>query len=501
MPEHYLLALDQGTSSSRAILYDQKGVVLGSAQKPINMKHPQDGWVEQDPEEIWASILDVGRRAIATNEIDPTAIRAIGITNQRETTLVWNKLTGECVYNAIVWQDRRTVTICDRMQSETWQGMPLVDYISEKTGLLVDPYFSSTKLAWILSEIVDKNESIAAKDLLFGTVDSYLIWKLTAGRSHVTDVTNASRTQLLNIEQGRWDESLLEYFNISAHLLPIVKNSADDFGSTEASCFGAEIPITGVAGDQQAALIGQCCFDEGMSKVTLGTGCFIMTNTGNKRISPSNGLLTTIAYSLDGEITYASEGSIFVAGQAVKWLRDQLGIIKTAKETEEAFVNTKGDSGGVSVVPAFTGLGAPHWDPEARGLISGLTLDSTADQIVVATIQSIAFQIAELVDIMAKNGAVAGKLRVDGGMSVNRFFCQFMSDILDLVIEKPIDVETTARGAALLAGLGADIWVDFNETKKLWVLDEKFLPNMESEIRQRLRGQFARSIQRARLRH
>lgn len=500
MQENYLLALDQGTSSSRAILYDQKGKVLSSAQKPIDMMHPRDGWVEQNPNEIWTSILDAGRSAIKASGIEPTSIQAVGITNQRETTLVWNKLTGECVYSAIVWQDRRTASICDGMQSEIWQDKPLEDHIREKTGLLIDPYFSSTKLAWILSEVVDKNESMEVEDLLFGTVDSYLIWKLTAGRSHVTDITNASRTQLLDIEQGCWDESLLKYFKIPIGLLPMVKNSADEFGTTDPSCFGAPIPITGVAGDQQAALIGQCCFDQGMSKVTVGTGCFIMTNTGTKRVSPASGLLTTIAYSLDGQITYASEGSIFVAGQAVKWLRDRLGIIKTAEDTEEAFARTQGDSGGVSVVPAFTGLGAPHWDAEARGLISGLTLDSTADQIVVATIQSIAFQIADLVDIMAENGAVAGQLRVDGGMSVNRSFCQFMSDILDLKIEKPIDIETTAKGAALLAGLGAGIWVDLDETKEFWSLDENFSPHMESGLRQDLRNKFASSIQRTKLR-
>ena len=500
LQESYLMALDQGTSSSRAIIYDRKGEVLSSAQTPIGMMHPRDGWVEQDPEEIWTSILDVGRRAIATREIDPTVIRAIGITNQRETTLVWSKLTGECIYNAIVWQDRRTASICDRMKSEVWNDLPLEDYIKEKTGLIIDPYFSSTKLAWILKEVVEKNESINPKDLLFGTVDSYLIWKLTAGRSHATDVTNASRTQLLNIELGEWDQSLLEYFNISIGLLPTVKNSADEFGTTDASCFGAAIPITGVAGDQQAALIGQCCFEEGMSKVTLGTGCFIMTNTGAKRSPATDGLLTTIAYGLDGKITYASEGSVFVAGQAVKWLRDQLGIIKSAIDTEKAFVKTQGDSGGVTVVPAFTGLGAPYWDAEARGLISGLTLDTTPDQIIVATVQSIAYQIADLVDIMAENGAVAGHFRIDGGMSVNRFFCQFLSDILDLAIERPVDIETTAKGAALLAALGADIWPGFEETKELWSLGERFLPNMKAQARQDLRNQFAVSIHRATLR-
>ena len=500
MEDNYILALDQGTSSSRAIIYNAMGEAVSSAQTAIEMKHPENGWVEQDPEEIWSSIIEVGRRAISGLEVSPASIRAIGITNQRETTLVWNKRTGQCVYDAIVWQDRRTTSICDRMRNEIWKDRSLAEYISEKTGLLIDPYFSSTKLAWILSEIVGKDESIDAEELLFGTVDSYLIWRLTGGSSHITDVTNASRTQLFDIETRCWDHNLLEYFNIPAALLPKVANSADQFGITEESCFGAALPITGVAGDQQAALIGQCCFDEGMSKATLGTGCFVMVNTGLKLNKPSDGLLTTIAYGLDGEVAYASEGSIFVAGQAIKWLRDQLGIIKDAKDTEESFLRTKGDSGGVSVVPAFTGLGAPYWDAEARGLISGLTLDSTADQIIVATIQSIAFQVADLFEIMGKNGAVAGQLRVDGGMAVNESFCQFMSDILDLPIETPADIETTAKGAALLAGLGAQIWEDVEEIRRLWSRGVNYRPNMPPELRKALRNEFFTAVERARLR-
>ncbi len=497
--KEFILALDQGTSSSRALLYDNSGKTISIAQQAIEMSHPKDGWVEQDPNEIWGSVLATGREVITSSGIDPKFIKGIGITNQRETTLVWNKKTGECVYNAIVWQDRRTISTCIEMDSATLGGTALSEQIADKTGLLIDPYFSSTKLHWILSEIVASDSSLDIDDLLFGTVDTYLIWKLTGGHSHTTDVTNASRTQLLNISSLEWDEDLLKYFDIPRFLLPKVLDSSAQYGYAEEKWFGAPVPITGVAGDQQAALVGQCCFDSGMSKVTLGTGCFIMTNTGSEKSLPKDGLLTTIAYRINGQTSYASEGSIFVAGQAVKWLRDQLGIIENVKDTEKAFIATKGDAGGVSVVPAFTGLGAPHWDPEARGLISGLTLDTSVEQIVVATLQSIALQIADLVSLMLKGGPV-DKLRVDGGMAVNDPFCQFLADILGQNVSRPIDTETTARGAALLAGLGSGVWKDLNEIRATWQAERIFTPDMEQSLRDSLVEEFALSVERAKLR-
>ena len=497
--EKFILALDQGTSSSRAMLYDDTGKTISIAQEAIDMSHPKDGWVEQKPDEIWDSVLSTGREVIRNSGIDPKLIKGIGITNQRETTLVWNRQTGECVYNAIVWQDRRTAATCSEMSSAILEGKSLSEQIAEKTGLVIDPYFSNTKLHWILSEIVASDDRLNIEDLLFGTVDTYLIWKLSGGHSHFTDVTNASRTQLLNISTLDWDEDLLAYFDIPRFLLPKVLDSSAQYGYAEEKCFGAAIPITGVAGDQQAALVGQCCFDPGMSKVTLGTGCFIMTNTGAEKIQPKDGLLTTIAYRINGEVSYASEGSIFVAGQAVKWLRDQLGIIESVEDTEKAFIETKGFAGGVSVVPAFTGLGAPHWDPDARGLIAGLTLDTSVDQIVVATLQSIVFQIATLVGLMLKGGPV-DQLRVDGGMAVNDPFCQFLADILDQNIDRPIDTETTARGAALLAGIGAGIWKDLNEVRTTWQEERVFAPEMEHSLRTSLVEEFSLSVERAKLR-
>ena len=495
----YIIALDQGTSSSRAILYDLDGEIISLEQEPITMIYPQDGWVEQKPDEIWESILRVGRQVIDSAGIEAQKIRALGIANQRETTLVWDKITGKCIYNAIVWQDRRTTDFCKKMSEEVWEGLALSQYISERTGLIIDPYFSSTKLAWILSEIAGDSSGIDQKNLLFGTVDSYLIWKLTGGEKHLTEVTNASRTQLFDIDKCCWDKNLLDYFEIPSTILPAVQSSADDFGVIIPELFGAAIPICGVAGDQQAALIGQGCVDEGMSKATVGTGCFIMTHTGKVHNKPSDGLLTTVAYRIKGEVNYASEGSIFVAGQAVKWLRDQMGMISDVTDTEKAFVQTQGDSHGIYVVPAFTGLGAPHWDPQARGLISGLTLDSTVEQIIVATLQSIAYQIADLVDLMGVRGAPVAALRIDGGMASNRHFCQFLSDILGLSVDKPRDTETTARGAAILAGLGAGIWNNLEEAKNLWQPDEIFTPNMKMEKREKQRLGFKKAVSRAKL--
>ena len=475
-----VLAIDQGTSSSRGIVFDlAAGRVLGEGQREFSARFPRDGWVEQDPEAIWSTTLSACREAIANAGATGTDIRAIGITNQRETTLLWDRRTGECVHDAIVWQDRRTADRCARLRADG-----LEEHIRVRTGLVADPYFSATKLAWLLDTHPELRPRAAAGELCFGTVDTFLLWRLTGGASHRTDATNASRTMLFDIRRQCWDEELLRYFDIPAALLPEVRDSANDFGVTDEEWFGAAIPVTGIAGDQQAALVGQGCLAEGACKVTCGTGCFVVTNTGGRMLNSSSGLLSTVGYRAGGKVTYALEGSVFVAGAAVSWLRDALGIIATAAETEAIARDTGTRDHGVYLVPAFTGLGAPHWNPDARGSITGLTLDSTRDHIVAATLQSVAYQTADLLEAMAGDGAVVERLRVDGGMAANDWLCQFMADLLDVPVERPNIVETTALGAATLAGYGAGLTAGLAERD--WGTDRSFVPEMPRAKRQAL---------------
>ena len=476
----YVLAIDQGTSSSRAIVFDDRGRELGAAQRPFEAMYPDDGWVEQDPEALWAATLTAGREAIAASGVESASIAAIGIANQRETTLLWEARTGASVGNAIVWQDRRTAARCEAVRGDGLEP-ELVDI----TGLLIDPYFSSTKLEWLLARDGVARRA-AAGELRFGTVDSFLIWRLTKGRSHVTDATNASRTQLFDIRNQAWSERLLEVFGIPLSVLPEVLDCADDFGVADAEWFGAPIPIRGVAGDQQAALVGQGCFTPGMTKSTYGTGCFLIANTGAERIRSEARLLTTVGYRVDGTPTYAIEGSIFNAGVAIKWLRDQVGLIDTAADTEAAARRTGGDTGGVFVVPAFTGLGAPHWRPDARGLVTGLTLDTGADEIVTATLESVAFQTVDLLAAAESDGVAVTALRVDGGMAVNDWFCQFLADVADVEVARPANTETTAVGAGLLAAVGAGLHTDLTAAGQAWQLDapaRRFQPETSAQTR------------------
>ena len=494
----YVMALDQGTSSSRAIIYNSQGEVEGTAQQTFDSIYPHDGWVEQDPDTLWQSILQVGRQAIAAASIEPAQVKAIGITNQRETTLLWDRQTGECLYNAIVWQDRRGADRCIAMAGEQLaDGRDLASTINQITGLIIDPYFSSTKLAWLLSNVPQAQSKAEAGELCFGTVDSYLIWQLTTGVSHVTDATNASRTQLFDICANQWSPELTEYFAIPQSILPEVHDSVSQFGVADPQWFGAAIPILGVAGDQQAALIGQACFTPGMSKSTYGTGCFVMTHTGpTVRYSKKN-LLATIAYRIDGQTSYALEGSIFVAGQAVKWLRDQLGLIEQAADTQAAYERTGGDAQGVYVVPSFTGLGAPHWRPDARGLITGMTLSTDKDHIITAFLQSVVFQTETLLRLMAEEGAPVDTLRVDGGMVVNHALCQFLSDILQVVVERPLDIETTAKGAGVLAAIGCGVLKDLPDAATHWRLDKRFESDMAGAIREKLLSGYEHALQQA----
>ncbi|MEM6710169.1 MAG: glycerol kinase GlpK, partial [Pseudomonadota bacterium] len=433
----YILALDQGTSSSRALLFDANAQLLAVGQQDFDCAYPDDGWVEQDPEVLWETTLAAGRRAIASAAIEPGEIAAIGITNQRETTLVWDAATRRAIYPAIVWQDRRTADRCVALKARWDEGE-----LARRTGLRFDPYFTGTKLAWILDHCTGARDRAAAGELRAGTVDSFLIDRLTLGQRHVTDATNASRTLLFNLENQAWDPELCEQLDVPMALLPEVLDCAADFGTADPQWFGAPIPIRGVAGDQHAALIGQACFEPGMSKCTFGTGCFALTHRGDDFVPSQQGLLSTLAYRLDGVPSYATEGSVFVAGVAVKWLRDKLGIIASAADTEAAAQRTNGDTGGVVVVPAFTGLGAPYWDPAARGLITGLTLDTHADQLVTATLKAVAFQAADLTQAMTADGARLSELRIDGGMVVNDWFCQTLADLTGFPVTRPELVET-----------------------------------------------------------
>jgi len=488
----HILSLDQGTSSSKALVFNLTGRLLGSAQHEFDMSFPADGWVEQDPEVIWRTTLLAAREALAAAGLTAADIAAIGVTNQRETTLVWDRQTGECLHNAIVWQDRRTSERCAEIRAAGMQPS-----ISQITGLLVDPYFSATKLAWLLDNVDGLRVKAEAGEVCFGTVDSFLVWRLSKGAVHATDATNASRTLLYDIERHAWSESLLEYFGIPMAMMPEVRNSAGDFGAAYPEWLGASVPITGVAGDQQAALVGQACFAPGMAKSTYGTGCFAMINTGQQLLRSRQQLLSTIAYQLAGEATYALEGSIFSAGVAVKWLRDELSLVVSAEQTEAAALRARGETGGVFVVPAFTGLGAPHWASEARGLIAGLTLATNRDQLITAVLKSVGFQTPDLIDAMAVDGAPILRLRIDGGMVANDWLCQFLADILAMPIERPDIVETTALGAAILAALGIGVVSDLDAAGKLWVSERTFEPAMASSRRAELMRGWHQAVARA----
>ncbi|KQV83194.1 glycerol kinase GlpK [Rhizobium sp. Root1220] len=477
----YILAIDQGTTSSRAIIFDGGMGIVASAQEEIRQHYPQPGWVEHDPREIWESVVKTVRQAIASAGIAPASIAAIGITNQRETTVVWDRKSGRALHNAIVWQDRRTSEICDSLKADGYEKL-----FSAKTGLLLDPYFSGTKLRWLLDNVDGLRGRAQAGEVCFGTIDSWLIFNLTGGRMHATDATNASRTLLYNIAAGAWDEELLGVLRIPASLLPEVKDCADEFGVTDTDLFGAAIPILGVAGDQQAATIGNACFDPGMMKSTYGTGCFALLNTGQDRVASSNRMITTIAYRLDGETTYALEGSIFIAGAAVQWLRDGLGIISQASESGALALSA--DPGQqVYVVPAFTGLGAPYWDPEARGAIFGLTRNSGPAELAHAVLESVAYQTLDLLVAMRKDWGdhhIETVLRVDGGMASSDWTMQRLADVVANPVDRSAVLETTALGAAWLAGSRAGVWPDRQQFAQAWACSRRFQPLMEETERQ-----------------
>ncbi len=481
--EKYILALDQGTTSSRAIVFNKKGNIVSIAQKEFKQYYPQSGWVEHDAKEIWSSQATVLAEAVLKAGIHATDIAAIGITNQRETTIVWNKETGEPVCNAIVWQDRRTADICDHLKKEGQEQM-----IQEKTGLLVDAYFSGTKIKWILDNNASAREDANKGLLAFGTVDSWLLWNLTGGKVHVTDITNASRTMLYNIHTQQWDEKLLKLLDIPAGILPEVKSSSEVYGETSGKLLAARIPVSGIAGDQQAALFGQMCTQKGMVKNTYGTGCFMLMNIGDKPILSKNKLLTTVAWKIGDEVQYALEGSIFIGGAVVQWLRDGLGIISSSSEVE-AKASQVTDNGGVYLVPAFAGLGAPHWNPHARGMIVGLTRGTTDAHIARAALESIALQTMEVLKAMeADAGTKIKELRVDGGATVDDLLLQIQADVLDTIVVRPKITETTAIGAAYLAGLAVGFWKDMDEIQHQWATDRRFEPNKENNSDELIKG-------------
>lgn len=469
--EHYILAIDQGTTSSRAILFDAAGMVCASAQRDLTQHYPGNGWVEHDPEEIWRSVVEVCQAALAHLPLSlKGAVIGIGLTNQRETTLLWRRSDGAPIGRAIVWQDRRTAATCRDLVARGVEPM-----VQEKTGLIVDPYFSATKIAWLLDHVEGAREMAERGELAFGTVDSFLLWRLTGGRRHVTDATNASRTGLFNIVTQRWDDDLLEVFRVPAAILPEVMDCIDDFGETTPDLFGCPIPIGGVAGDQQAAVIGHACFEPGMIKSTYGTGCFVIQNTGNTIVRSRNRLLSTVAYRLGGVVTYGLEGAIFSAGVAVQWLRDGLGMIRSAAQTD-AMARSLKDNGGVYLIPAFTGLGAPYWDPDVRGAVFGLTRDTAPAHLARAALESVCYQTHDLFDSMAADGIVPTHLRIDGGMAENRWLAQFLADILAIPVERPVINETTALGAACLAGLRFGLYRDLDELACCRQSAECFVP-------------------------
>ncbi len=481
MNDQYILAIDQGTTSSRAMIFSASGSCVAVAQQEFRQIFPQDGWVEHDPEEIWQSVLSVCRQVLQQAKASGIEVAGIGITNQRETTIVWDRNTGKPLYNAIVWQDRRTAEYCAELKAAGNE-----DQVSALTGLLLDPYFSATKLRWILGNVAGARAKAESGDLAFGTIDSFLLWRLTGGQAHATDATNASRTMLFNIHSQQWDDSLLELFQIPQSLLPEVKDCSADFGTTEVGLFGRAIPIGGIAGDQQAAAIGQACLEPGMIKSTYGTGCFVLLNTGKTAFRSENRLLTTVAYRIKGETSYAIEGSIFVAGAAIQWIRDGIKLIDSAGEVE-ALAQGLDSNRGVYMVPAFTGLGAPHWDPNARGAIFGLTRDTGIAEIVRATLESVGYQTYDLMEAMQGDSNTALRaLRVDGGMVVNNWFLQFLADLLNLPVERPQVTETTALGAACLAGVQLGVYESLADISSYWQRDALFTPRLGQKERENL---------------
>ncbi|HHW36283.1 MAG TPA: glycerol kinase GlpK [Bacillales bacterium] len=489
--EKYILSLDQGTTSSRAILFNKKGEIVHVAQKEFTQYFPKAGWVEHNANEIWGSVLSVIAEVLSDSGTKAEQIAGIGITNQRETTVVWDKETGLPVYNAIVWQSRQTSEICDGLKEKGYNQL-----FRDKTGLLLDPYFSGTKVKWILENVDGAREKAEQGKLLFGTVDTWLIWKLSGGRAHVTDYSNASRTLMYNIHELKWDEELLEILDVPKSMLPEVRPSSEIYANTiDYHFFGKEVPIAGVAGDQQAALFGQACFGEGMAKNTYGTGCFMLMNTGEKAVRSENGLLTTIAWGIDGKVNYALEGSIFVAGSAIQWLRDGLRMLKDAKDSEEYAAKVP-STDGVYVVPAFVGLGTPYWDSDVRGAVFGLTRGTSKEHFIRATLESLAYQTKDVLSAMeADSGIELKTLRVDGGAVKNNFLMEFQSDILNVLVERPTINETTALGAAYLAGLAVGFWESPDEISTKWAIDKKFVPKMDEDRRTELYNGWKKAIQ------
>lgn len=488
----YILALDQGTTSSRALVFDQAGSVRGAAQKEFQQIFPRPAWVEHDPREIWSSQIEVARAALAHSGIRAGDLAAIGITNQRETTLIWDRRTGEPIYNAIVWQDRRTAKFCDDLQ-RAGHG----ELIRRKTGLVIDAYFAGSKIRWLLDRVPGARERAQRGELAFGTIDTWLLWNLTGGSLHLTDPTNASRTMLFNLHTGTWDDELLRVLEVPRELLPEVRSSSEVYGETATSVFDAPVRIAGIAGDQQAALFGQNCFTRGMAKNTYGTGCFMLMNLGPRPVPSRHQLVTTVAWKACRRTDYALEGSVFIAGAVVQWLRDALGLIKSSAEVE-ALAGSVPDCGGVYLVPAFAGLGAPHWDQYARGTITGLTRGSTAGHIARAALEGIAFQVADVLEVMKKDSRVSvNELRADGGAAANNLLLQFQADILRVPVVRPRVLETTALGAAYLAGLAVGFWRDRSEVQKVWQADRTFEPKLSPDEAAHRRSRWAEALKRA----
>ncbi|WHY67587.1 glycerol kinase GlpK [Neobacillus sp. SuZ13] len=492
--EKYILSLDQGTTSSRAILFNKEGKIVHVAQQEFQQYFPQPGWVEHHANEIWGSVIAVMASCLAEANVKPEQVAGIGITNQRETAVVWDKETGQPVYHAIVWQSRQTVEICEELKAKGYDQL-----FRDKTGLLIDAYFSGTKVKWILDHVEGAREKAERGELLFGTIDTWLIWKLSGGKAHVTDYSNASRTLMYNIHDLKWDEELLEILSVPASMLPEVRPSSEVYAKTIDSSFsGANVPIAGIAGDQQAALFGQACYEKGMAKNTYGTGCFMLMNTGEQAVKSANGLLTTIAWGINGKVEYALEGSIFVAGSAIQWLRDGLRMFRSAEESEK-FAASVSSTDGVYVVPAFVGLGTPYWDSDVRGSVFGLTRGTTKEHFVRATLESLAYQTKDVLTSMEADSGISLKaLRVDGGAVANNFLMQFQSDMLDVPVERPEIRETTALGAAYLAGLAVGYWESQEEIAAQWHMDESFKPNMDEEDRNNLYSGWKKAVNAAR---
>ena len=486
--KNFILSIDQGTTSTRSILFDLKGKPVFVSQKEFKQYYPKDGWVEHNPEEIWVTTKKVIKEIINKNKKIKGNILTIGITNQRETTLLWDSKTGKCIYNAIVWQDRRTTNLCNKLKKKGLENL-----IKSRTGLLLDPYFSATKIKWIIENIPIAKKLLKKNRLLFGTIDTYLIWKLTKGKIHATDSTNASRTMLFNIKKNCWDKKILKLLKIPESILPNVKNSADNFGFTDKSITKKSYPINGVIGDQQAATVGQSCFQKGSTKITFGTGAFIIMNTGNNKINSKNKLLSTICYRINNRTTFALEGSIFIAGASVQWLRDKLKLIKSAKITEK-ISKKQINNNNVYLVPAFTGLGAPYWKPNVRGILTGLTRDTGRNEIIRATLESVAYQTSDLLNAMKKDGLKPSVIKVDGGMANNYWFIQFLTDILNIKVLKPKVYETTSLGAAVMAGYYIGVYKSLSDITRNWKFDKKFVPKIVHKNRLKLLNGWHRAI-------